>query len=54
MRRVKAGRLGLLYSGAVANAVAAVLAHYPWVSCDEIERKRSMQCSFIDLTLLVG
>jgi hypothetical protein len=32
MRRVKAGRLGLLYSGALANAVSAILAHYPWVS----------------------
>ena len=39
MRRVKAGRIGLLYSGAIANAISAVLGHYPWVryciiSCD--------------------
>ena len=31
MRRVKAGRIGLLYSGAIANAISAVLGHYPWV-----------------------
>lgn len=30
-RRVKAGRLGLLYSGAIANAISAILGHYPWV-----------------------
>jgi hypothetical protein len=31
MRRVKAGRVGLLYSGAFANAIASILGHYPWV-----------------------
>lgn len=31
MRRVKGGRIGVLYSGAIANAIAAVLGHYPWV-----------------------
>jgi hypothetical protein len=31
MRRVKAGRIGVLYSGAFANAISAILGHYPWV-----------------------
>jgi hypothetical protein len=31
VRRVKAGRIGLLYSGAIANAISAILGHYPWV-----------------------
>jgi hypothetical protein len=30
-RRVKAGRIGLLYSGAIANAISAILGHFPWV-----------------------
>jgi hypothetical protein len=30
-RRVKAGRVGLLYSGSIANAISAILGHYPWV-----------------------
>jgi hypothetical protein len=32
MRRVRAGKVNVLYSGAVANAISAVLGHYPWVS----------------------
>ena len=32
MRRVKGGRFGVLYEGALANAVSAILGHYPWVS----------------------
>lgn len=31
MRRVRAGKIGVLYSGAIANAVSAILGHYPWV-----------------------
>ena len=30
MRRVKAGRFSVLYSGALAHAVSAILGHYPW------------------------
>jgi len=30
MRRVKAGRIGVLYQGAVANALSSFLSHYPW------------------------
>mmetsp|Transcript_5994 Transcript_5994/g.8541 ORF Transcript_5994/g.8541 Transcript_5994/m.8541 type:complete len:181 (-) Transcript_5994:1775-2317(-) len=30
MRRVKAGRFSVLYEGALANALAAFVAHYPW------------------------
>jgi hypothetical protein len=33
MRRVRGGKVGLLYSGAIANAVSAILGHYPWVCC---------------------
>jgi hypothetical protein len=31
MRRVRAGKLGALYSGAFANAISAIMGHYPWV-----------------------
>lgn len=31
MRRVRAGKIGVLYAGAVANSIAAVMGHYPWV-----------------------
>jgi len=31
MRRVRAGHIGVLYSGAFANAISAILGHYPWV-----------------------
>lgn len=30
MRRVKAGKIGVLYQGAFANALSAFVAHYPW------------------------
>ena len=30
MRRVKAGKIGVLYQGAVANAMSAWFSHYPW------------------------
>ena len=30
IRRVKAGRIGVLYQGAVANALSSILGHYPW------------------------
>lgn len=29
-RRVREGKLGVLYSGAIANAASAALGHYPW------------------------
>ena len=31
LRRVRAGKFGVLYAGALANALAAILGHYPWV-----------------------
>lgn len=31
MRRVKAGRVDVLYQGAVATAISSILGHYPWV-----------------------
>lgn len=30
MRKVKVGKIYVLYQGAVANAVSAIFAHYPW------------------------
>ena len=30
MRRVKAGKIGVLYQGAIANALSSFLSHYPW------------------------
>jgi hypothetical protein len=30
MRRVKAGKIGVLYQGAVAYAISAIVSHYPW------------------------
>lgn len=30
MRRVKAGKVSVLYQGAVANAFSSILGHYPW------------------------
>jgi len=30
MRRVKAGKIGVLYQGAFANALSAFVGHYPW------------------------
>jgi hypothetical protein len=30
MRRVRAGKIGVLYQGAVANAMSSVMGHYPW------------------------
>jgi hypothetical protein len=32
MRRVNAGNFNVLYEGAFANAISAILGHYPWVS----------------------
>jgi hypothetical protein len=31
MRRLKSGKLNVLYQGAFANAIAAIVGHYPWV-----------------------
>lgn len=33
IRRVKAGRIGLLYQGTIATYLSSVMGHYPWV-CD--------------------
>jgi hypothetical protein len=32
IRRVKAGRISVLYEGSAALAVSAMIGHYPWVS----------------------
>lgn len=33
LRRVRAGRVDVLFEGSIATAVSAILGHYPWVSC---------------------
>lgn len=30
MRKVKSGKINVLYQGSIANAVSAIAAHYPW------------------------
>ena len=30
MRRVRAGKIGVLYQGAIANAFSSIVGHYPW------------------------
>lgn len=30
IRRVRAGKISVLYQGAVANAISSILGHYPW------------------------
>jgi hypothetical protein len=30
MRRVKAGKISVLYQGAIANAMSSMVGHYPW------------------------
>ncbi len=30
MRRVKAGKIGVLYEGAIANALSSIVGHFPW------------------------
>ena len=30
MRKVKAGKISVLYQGSVANALGAIVGHYPW------------------------
>jgi hypothetical protein len=30
MRRVKAGKISVLYQGAIANALSSMVGHYPW------------------------
>jgi Mitochondrial carrier protein len=30
MRRVRAGKIGALYQGALATAVSSIVGHYPW------------------------
>jgi hypothetical protein len=32
MRRVRRGRIDVLFQGSIATAVSAILGHYPWVS----------------------
>lgn len=44
MRKVKAGQIQVLYQGAIANAVSAVAAHYPWFYTYKVlHRSRPLQ-----------
>lgn len=52
MRRVKAGKIGLLYSGAIANAIAAVLGHYPWFYTYNVLQSSPLVQSLIPSQLL--
>ena len=44
MRRVRNGKIGVLYQGAIANAVSSTMGHYPWYvssmfcTCDRVHR----------------
>jgi hypothetical protein len=33
MKRVKEGKIGVLYTGSIATAVSAIVGHYPWFVC---------------------
>lgn len=30
LRRVRAGHFGVLYQGAIANAISSTMSHFPW------------------------
>jgi hypothetical protein len=30
IRRIRAGHVGVLYQGAIANAISSIMGHYPW------------------------
>lgn len=44
MRRVRSGRFGALYEGALATAISAFVGHFPWVR--QIGNKVYLQFSF--------
>jgi hypothetical protein len=53
MRRVKAGNFNVLYEGAYANAISAILGHYPWVRglvsirCWLVMKRRAVPLSYM-------
>ena len=50
MRRVKAGKIGVLYQGSIAMAVSAIMGHYPWYVL--YIRCSSRYCFFVLIRLL--
>jgi hypothetical protein len=52
MRRVKQGKIGLLYQGAFAIATSAILGHYPWFITYNILSKNEYLRALIPSTLM--
>ena len=48
MHRVRAGNIGVLYSGAFANALSAIIGHYPWVR-EHIRDAATIHCILLPL-----
>jgi len=57
MRRLRAGKVSVLFQGAVATATSALMGHYPWVSASLIMYSSLhyliVCCWFSDLHLLL-
>jgi hypothetical protein len=47
MRRVKAGKIGVLYQGAIANALSSFVGHYPWFYTYNVLSKSEVLKSWI-------
>lgn len=47
MRKVKAGKIHVLYQGAIANAASAVVGHYPWFYTYRVLSKSKLLQKFI-------
>ena len=52
MRRVRAGKVDVLYQGALANALSAFLGHYPWFFTYNYLSKNAKVNSLIENQLL--
>lgn len=52
MRKVRGGKIGLLYSGAFAQATSAIIAHYPWFFTYNSLSRNSAVKNFIKHPLL--
>ena len=42
IRRVKSGKINVLYQGSVAQAISAIVGHYPWVSIQTMRQGTSV------------
>mmetsp|Transcript_34885 Transcript_34885/g.42091 ORF Transcript_34885/g.42091 Transcript_34885/m.42091 type:complete len:397 (+) Transcript_34885:134-1324(+) len=52
MRKVRAGKVVLLYQGSIANALSAVVSHYPWFYTYNILSKNNILGNWIQKPLL--